>query len=103
MLTPKPMLVTKNRILCGVILLLLAVFIAGCSPPGPRAMLKGKKFLERGDYSSAVEQLKTATSLLPANAQAWNYYGVALQHAGQPDDAADAYARALTLDRDLDR
>ncbi|HEX3889376.1 MAG TPA: tetratricopeptide repeat protein [Verrucomicrobiae bacterium] len=77
------------------------IFIAGCSPPGPRALLKGKKFLERGDYSSAVEHLKTATSLLPANAQAWNYYGVALQHAGQPDDAANAYNRALTLDRDL--
>ena len=45
--------------------------------------------------------MKTATTLLPANAQAWNYYGVALQHAGQPDDAAVAYNRALTLDRDL--
>jgi tetratricopeptide (TPR) repeat protein len=101
MLTPKPMLVTKNRILHGAILFLLAVFIAGCTPPGPRALLKGKKFLERGDFTSAVEQLKTATTLLPANAQAWNYYGVALQHAGQPDDAADAYNRALTLDRDL--
>ena len=101
MLTPKPMLVTKNRILHDAIFLLLAVFIAGCSPPGPRALLKGEKFLERGDFTSAVEQLKTATTLLPANAQAWNYYGVALQHAGQPDDAATAYNRALTLDRDL--
>jgi tetratricopeptide (TPR) repeat protein len=101
MLTPKPMLVTKNRILRGAILFLLAVFIAGCTPPGPRALLKGKQFIERGDFNSAVEQLKTATTLLPANAQAWNYYGVALQHAGQPDDAADAYNRALTLDRDL--
>jgi tetratricopeptide (TPR) repeat protein len=101
MLTPKPMLVIKNRILRGAILFLLAVFIAGCTPPGPRALLKGKKFLERGDFSSAVEELKTATTLLPANAQAWNYYGVALQHAGQPDDAVEAYNRALTLDRDL--
>jgi len=95
------MLVTKNRILRGAIFLLLAVFIAGCSPPGPRALLKGEKFLEHGDFTSAVEQLKTATTLLPANAQAWNYYGVALQHAGRPDDAVAAYNRALTLDRDL--
>src|SRR5882724_4470474 len=101
MLTPKPMLVTKNRILRGAILFLLAVFIAGCTPAGPRALLNGKKFLERGDFTSAVEQLKTATSKLPASAQAWNYYGVALQHTGQPDDAAAAYKRALTLDRDL--
>ena len=101
MLTPKTMLVTKNRILSGAILFLLAVFIAGCTPPGPRAMLKGKKFLERGDFNSAVDQFKTATTILPANAQAWNYYGVALQHTGQPEDAVDAYNRALTLDRDL--
>ena len=101
MLTPKTMLVTKNRILSGAILFLLAVFIAGCTPPGPRAMLKGKKFLERGDFNSAVDQFKTATTILPANAQAWNYYGVALQHTGQPEDAVDAYNRALTLNRDL--
>ena len=37
----------------------------------------------------------------PTNAQAWNYLGVACQRAGQPDDAATAYQRALTLDRDL--
>ena len=92
----------KNRIcFCAVIFSALLIFTAGCSPPGPRALLKGKKSLERGDFTSAVEQLKTATTLLPANAQAWNYYGVALQHAGQPDDAANAYNRALTLDRDL--
>src|SRR5665213_687517 len=101
MLTPKPMLVTKNRILSGAIILLLAVFIAGCTPAGPRALLNGKKFLDRGDFTQAVEQLKTATTLLPSNAPAWNYYGVALQHAGRPDDAAAAYNRALTLDRDL--
>jgi tetratricopeptide (TPR) repeat protein len=57
--------------------------------------------LERGDYAAAVAELKTATSLLTTNAQAWNYYGVALQHAGQPADAVLAYQRALTLDRDL--
>ena len=42
-----------------------------------------------------------ATSLLATNAQAWNYYGVALQGAGHPDDAAVAYQTALKLDRDL--
>jgi tetratricopeptide (TPR) repeat protein len=92
----------KNRFCsCAIIFSALLIFIAGCTPPGPRAFLKGKKYLERGDFNSAVEQLKTATTLLPANAQAWNYYGVALQHTGQSDDAATAYNRALTLDRDL--
>ena len=102
MLTPMRMLAKKNRIRGGAIVFIAAaIFIAGCAPPGPRALLNGKKLLERGDYAGAVEELKTAASLLPANAQAWNYLGVAEQRAGQPDDAAAAYARALTLDRDL--
>jgi Flp pilus assembly protein TadD len=64
-------------------------------------LLKGKKLLARGDYSRAVTELKTATSLLITNAQAWNYLGVAYQHAGQSPDAVLAYQRALTLNRDL--
>jgi tetratricopeptide (TPR) repeat protein len=102
MLPPAPMLATKNRIFNGAIIFLaLAILLAGCSPPGPHALLKGEKLLERGDYAAAVAELKTATSLLATNAHAWNYYGVALQHAGQPADAVLAYQRALTLDRDL--
>src|SRR5271154_5057002 len=102
MLPTLPMLAKKNLIHCGAILFLaLAVFIAGCTPPGPRALLKGKKMLERGDYAGAVEELKTATTLLVTNAQVWNYLGVACQRAGQPADAAAAYQRALVLNRDL--
>ena len=102
MLPPLLMLAKKNRIRCGAIIFLtLAVCIAGCTPPGPRALLKGRKLLERGDYAGAVEQFKTATTLLATNAQAWNYLGVACQRAGQPADAAAAYQRALALDRDL--
>ena len=90
-----------SSILRFSLLLALAFFVAGCSPSGPRALLNGKKMLERGDYAAAVAQLKTATTLLATNAQAWNYYGVACQHAGQFADAAQAYQNALKLDRDL--
>ena len=105
MLPPTPMLTTKNNILYGIVglivFLMFAVFFAGCGPPGPRALLKGKKLLARGDYAKAVVELKNATSLMTTNAQAWNYLGVAEQHAGQSADAVLAYQRALTLNRDL--
>jgi Flp pilus assembly protein TadD len=38
---------------------------------------------------------------MSTNAQAWNDLGVAYQHVGRSADAALAYQRALTLDRDL--
>jgi len=106
MLPPTPMLAIKNRAQYqtgtgAIVFLALAIFIAGCTPSGPRALLKGKKLLERGDYAGAAAQLKTATTFLATNAQAWNYLGVACQHAGQTDDAVAAYQRALALDRDL--
>ena len=85
------------------VLLFLALFllVSGCSPSGPRALLKGKKFLDRGDYARAVSQFQTATALLSTNAQAWNYLGVACQYAGRPTEAVTAYQRALALNRDL--
>ncbi len=84
-----------------LLFLAFALFLAGCAPSGPRALLKGKKFLEQGDYAGAMAQFKTATSLLATNAQAWNYLGVACQHAGQTADAVLAYQNALKFDRDL--
>ncbi len=96
------MLATKNMNRCWIIaFLMLAVFLSGCGPAGPRALLKGRKYLERGDYSAAVGEFKRATSLMFTNAEAWNYLGVADQHAGHAADAALAYQRALTLNRDL--
>jgi tetratricopeptide (TPR) repeat protein len=81
--------------------LVLALLLAGCMPAGPRAVLKGKKLLDAGDYPGAVESLRVATAQLPNNPQAWNYLGVACQKAQQPDDAAAAYQRALYLDHNL--
>ncbi len=102
MLPPAPMLATKNLTRWGAIgCCALVLLVAGCTPAGPRALLKGKKLLDRGDYAGAVAQFKKATSILSTNAQAWNYLGVACQHAGQPTEAVTAYQRALALDRDL--
>jgi tetratricopeptide (TPR) repeat protein len=90
-----------NSVRSAVCFFALVLALAGCTPAGPGALLKGKKCLDRGDTEGAVAALKTATTLLATNAAAWNYYGVALQRAGQPDDAESAYHRALDLDRDL--
>jgi tetratricopeptide (TPR) repeat protein len=89
-----------SRLHC-LLFLAFALFLTGCTPSGPRALLNGKMLLERGDYAGAAAQFKTATMILATNAQAWNYLGVACQHAGQTDDAVAAYQRALALDRDL--
>jgi len=102
MLPPIEMLAKKNRLPTWILSgLLLALFVAGCTPAGPRALLNGKKLLDSGDYTGAVADFRTATTLLPANAAAWNYLGVAYQKAQQPDNAAAAYLRALVLNRDL--
>lgn len=96
------MLATKNRALVNfVIAVLFAVGLAGCMPPGPRALLDGRRLLDEGLYPEAVEKFKTATQLMPTNAPAWNYLGLAYHRIGQPTNAVVAYTRALALNRDL--
>jgi len=87
--------------LCFFLCLAIACAVAGCKPPGPRALWDGKQLIERGEYARAVESLKRATSLLNTNALAWNYLGLACHQAGQPIEAAEAYKKALALDQNL--
>lgn len=84
-----------------VLLMAFASVLTGCKPPGPKALLEGKRLIERGQYEQAVEQLKAATAILSTNAQAWNYLGLAYHQAGQANDAAEAYKKALALDQNL--
>ncbi len=72
----------------------------GCGPPGPRALLAGKKDLDRGKYEAAIEELRIATQLMRTNANAWNYLGLAYHHAGQAREAIAAYQQALKEDRE---
>lgn len=96
------MVTTKNLARSSVVILLAGALLAGCSPPGPRALFQGKKLLENGQYAQAVEKLKTAVLLLGnTNAQALNYLGVAYHQAEAPAEAARAYQRALYFDPDL--
>lgn len=102
MVPRRAMLATKNRAGREVIALLItALFLVACGPPGPRALLRGKSLLESGKTAEAIEQFRTATTLMPTNAAAWNYLGVAFHRAGQWTNAAESYSRALRFDRDL--
>jgi tetratricopeptide (TPR) repeat protein len=86
---------------CFASVLFCALMLTGCTPEGPRALLAGKRLMDQGKYPQAVEKLRTATSLLVTNAQAWNYLGLACQQAGEAAEAEKAYQRALALDHDL--
>jgi Flp pilus assembly protein TadD len=96
------MLATKNRgagrVIClfGTVLLL-----AACSPTGPGALVAGKKRLEAGKVEAAIAELQTAVRLMPTNAMAWNYLGVAYHQAGQWTNARAAYSQAIRFNRDL--
>lgn len=96
------MLATKNRPDAKLVwLLALAVLLAACAPPGPRALLRGKKLLEAGEVLAAVPELQLATGLMPTNAAAWNYLGVAYHRSGQWTNASSAYSQALRFNREL--
>ena len=83
-------------------LVLLLALLAGCTPSGPRALLEGKRLLERGQYPQAIQKLRKATELLGGtNAVAWGCLGLAYQHDGQAAEAEWAYLRALEHNRDL--
>jgi len=73
----------------------------GCRPPGPRALLDGQMLVEHGRYAEAIVRLKTATTLLSTNGDAWNYLGLAYHKSGQATEAAEAYKKALAYDQNL--
>ncbi len=102
MVPPPAMVTTKNRAGFGFLFgVTLAGLLVGCTPPGPKALLEGQRLLDAGDATNAILKLQVATSLLPTNAAAWNYLGLAYHRAGQVTNAAQAYQHALTRNPDL--
>jgi tetratricopeptide (TPR) repeat protein len=90
----------KQRRLMAALTFALVV-VQGCSPPGPRALLAGKKLLDQGKAAAAVEKLQLATKLMATNAQAWNYLGLAYHDSRQPDKAIEAYQKSLKYNNNL--
>jgi tetratricopeptide (TPR) repeat protein len=81
--------------------LALCVCWSGCTPPGQRALLQGKKLVDEGRFAEGVSKLEKATRLLPKFAPGWNYLGLAYQGNRQADQALRAYRTALELDHKL--
>src|SRR5579871_5243140 len=103
MLPPRRMVTNKKLLAPRVWFWLMLAAVAattGCGPPGPRALVNGKKDLDRGKYESAIEELKQATQLMRTNANAWNYLGLAYHHAGRAPEAIAAYQQAIKEDRE---
>lgn len=101
MLPRVAMLAIKNPCLAlfSICVVLGLVLSAGCTASGPRALLDGDEALRAGKTERAIEKLKRATELLPDEPRAWNLLGLAYHEAAQPQLAANAYRRALQLDR----
>ena len=96
----------KSRLPCmGLGAVLALMFLAGCGPPGPRALHRGDRLIQEGQYEEAIDPLKDAVinlSHLPlVQARAYNLLGVAEQGAGHLQPAWQAYQQALKLDRNL--
>jgi tetratricopeptide (TPR) repeat protein len=88
--------------------LFLTLFAAGCllggvscGPPGPNALLRGKRALDERHFPEAIQELEKAARLLPKNALVWNYLGLAYHGQQLPEPAAKAYRTALALDHKL--
>jgi tetratricopeptide (TPR) repeat protein len=81
------------------VLAFLALVLAGCQPAGPKALLLGEKYINQGDYEKALRYLTRASVLVPEQPQVWNHLGLAYHGLKQPVKAADAYQRAVRIDR----
>jgi tetratricopeptide (TPR) repeat protein len=60
-------------------------------------LLLGEMSVRQGDYAAALSYLDRAMKGLPGNADGWALLGRADQFSGRPNDAADAYAKAVEL------
>ena len=76
-------------------------FLAGCTPPGPAALLKGESLLNRGDFPAAIRKLRQATELLAEDPRSWNMLALAYHRSGKAKEAEQAYRKSLSLDSDF--
>jgi Flp pilus assembly protein TadD len=73
----------------------------GCATlDGYRHFEAGTAALDRGDATTAVQELEQAARLAPERSEVQNHLGLAYSAAGRPADARAAFERAVALDCD---
>src|SRR5947209_4542529 len=100
MLPPSSMLTNKIRVAPLWTALFLLLF-TGCQPSGPKSLLLGDKYVTQGDYPKALKYLARAAIFMPERPEVWNLEGLAYHGLKQPARAAEAYQRALRIDRNF--
>ena len=61
-------------------------------------VLKGKSFLESGDFDKALSCFEQALLLNPKNPDIWNHKGTALRSLGRYGESMDCFNNSLKLD-----
>ncbi len=61
-------------------------------------VLKGKFFLESGDFDNALGFFEQALLLNPQNPDLWNYKGTALRSLGRYNESMECFNNSLKID-----
>jgi tetratricopeptide (TPR) repeat protein len=91
-----------SRLVPAAATALLCLVLGGCagSPQGRREryLARGKEFLEKGDASRALLELKNAAGVSPNDAEVYYQMGVAYQKAQDVRSAVLSFQKALAID-----
>ncbi|MDD1719283.1 MAG: tetratricopeptide repeat protein [Methanoregulaceae archaeon] len=93
-MSPEP-----RTVLC-VALLLCLILGQACATDSQTWFGRGTEFVDKGDYSSAIDAFQNAVSLDPGYLNAWISLAYVYVQANRMTDAADAYRHALTIEPD---
>ena len=61
-------------------------------------VLKGKSFLESGDFEKALGVFEQALLLDPKNPDLWNYKGISLRSLGRYNESMECFNNSLKID-----
>jgi len=89
-----------SRTLTCIMLMLCLVFSLASGSDSRTWYNQGGEFLEKGDYSAAIDAYGNAVSLDPEYLDAWLSLAYVYVQSDRLDDAIDAYTHALSIEPD---